>query len=354
MENELQHHGVKGQKWGIRRFQNKDGSLTNAGRKRRRKDGGDDAEEPKKSSSKSTKGSSDDSKKTTSKSTKGKSETPEKKPEEKSEEVVDPAVKKKEVLESRSAKALYENAALFDDNELRAAYNRLQLEKNIKELAPKEVSKGEQYVNDFIHYGTKASKAMGTGIDIYNNVAKIYNAFSDEGNLPIINTGGKSKDKKKSNNDDDNDDDNNDNNSKSNRNSKKDSKGSKDSKETERSNESNESKGSKKEKPFSRSKDSKSDKKTDKNDEPEVTVENPRSSRKKEKKYRGENQARYKKEDPDIIDMEYDKDSGTYKQGRQAVDDRWANTPTSKIVDPQYRLSGQNYVAGLLDEPKKK
>lgn len=33
---ELYHHGIKGQKWGIRRFQNKDGSLTNAGRKRER------------------------------------------------------------------------------------------------------------------------------------------------------------------------------------------------------------------------------------------------------------------------------------------------------------------------------
>jgi hypothetical protein len=30
----LEHHGVKGQKWGIRRFQNPDGSLTAKGRKR--------------------------------------------------------------------------------------------------------------------------------------------------------------------------------------------------------------------------------------------------------------------------------------------------------------------------------
>ena len=33
-ENELTHHGVLGMKWGVRRYQNKDGSLTEAGKKR--------------------------------------------------------------------------------------------------------------------------------------------------------------------------------------------------------------------------------------------------------------------------------------------------------------------------------
>ena len=34
MNNELEHHGILGMKWGVRRYQNEDGSLTAAGKKR--------------------------------------------------------------------------------------------------------------------------------------------------------------------------------------------------------------------------------------------------------------------------------------------------------------------------------
>ena len=39
MDNHLEHHGIIGMKWGVRRYQNKDGTLTNAGKKRYSTDG---------------------------------------------------------------------------------------------------------------------------------------------------------------------------------------------------------------------------------------------------------------------------------------------------------------------------
>ncbi len=36
-KNELYHHGILGQKWGVRRYQNADGSLTDAGKARQKR-----------------------------------------------------------------------------------------------------------------------------------------------------------------------------------------------------------------------------------------------------------------------------------------------------------------------------
>jgi hypothetical protein len=36
LQNYLYHHGIKGQKWGVRRYQNEDGTLTKMGKRRRK------------------------------------------------------------------------------------------------------------------------------------------------------------------------------------------------------------------------------------------------------------------------------------------------------------------------------
>lgn len=118
---ELRHHGIKGQRWGIRRFQQKDGSLTPLGKRRRRKGEG-----------------SDDSAK---KETKPKS---------------------------------YKD---MTDDELKTNIERLRLEKTYKDLDrevnPQTVSRGKKFVNDFIDKAIIPA-ATEAGKDVLKKAATKY------------------------------------------------------------------------------------------------------------------------------------------------------------------------------------
>lgn len=142
--NELQHWGIKGQKWGVRRFQNEDGSLTAEGRKRYGK------------------GSE----------TEAKTETVEE--------------KKARILKSRSAKELYQNADLFTTQELQEAYNRLTLERNLKSLAPAEVNKGEKFMDATINWGKKVSNLVQVGTELYSNMEKVRKLIDGEPETPKV------------------------------------------------------------------------------------------------------------------------------------------------------------------------
>ena len=113
MENELYHFGIKGMRWGVRRYQNPDGSLTNAGKKRLGK--GHTSNEENDSSNKS---------------------------------------KTKTVKE-------------MSNDELSQAITRLQLEEKYKSLSPENVSKGKKFVDTVANDVLKPA-----AIDIGKQVAK--------------------------------------------------------------------------------------------------------------------------------------------------------------------------------------
>lgn len=141
----LEHHGVKGQKWGIRRFQNKDGSLTPAGRKRYGDDSGGGESSPAQKRSffgRKSSGSSSSSKSS-------KDQTKEKK-----------------------------DISSMTDEELSKAINRIRLEQAYSQLliqtAPKpQVSRGKKFTNTLFNEVIKPS-AISAGKSVLNDLLVKY------------------------------------------------------------------------------------------------------------------------------------------------------------------------------------
>ena len=142
MDNELYHYGVLGMRWGVRRYQNKDGSLTKAGQKRYNKEMAKVREKNK---------ALNNSIKTKAKLEKLDSKKKELKEKEKSfknGKSASDMVKKDET--STKSKKISD----MSDDELRTTLNRMQMEKNamdlqrqISSLNAQNVSTGRKIAN---------------------------------------------------------------------------------------------------------------------------------------------------------------------------------------------------------------
>lgn len=126
--NQLQHHGIQGMKWGVRRYQNKDGTLTATGKKRY--SGKDSPVKPHEDHSK-----------------------------------------------AHSEKRIQE----MSDKELRERLSRLNMEQQYKKLSPSKVSKGKKVLDDAIKVGTTVATVTSTALTIYNNFDKIKGIFKKNG-----------------------------------------------------------------------------------------------------------------------------------------------------------------------------
>ena len=126
MENELMHWGIKGMKWGIRRYQNKDGSLTPAGKKRYDKEMAKLKEEEK--------------------IAKNKLRTQAKlnKLDEKRKEIE--ALKRGKPIAKSTKQHSKPSVKDMSDEELRQTVNRLLMEQQYAKLNPQQVSAGQKFV----------------------------------------------------------------------------------------------------------------------------------------------------------------------------------------------------------------
>lgn len=136
MENyELYHYGVLGQKWGVRRYQAKDGSLTPAGKKRYARE-----LEKVKAEQKVVK------KKQQTKAKIDKLEAMKKEVADQKAELS--GKKKKPDVDVKSLlKPKTKSVKDMSDQELKDAVARLELERRYNDLTPKQTSKGKQVVD---------------------------------------------------------------------------------------------------------------------------------------------------------------------------------------------------------------
>lgn len=165
MENDLQHHGIKGQRWGVRRFQNSNGSLTPAGKKRYGYDDNKVNSSDVKRLKKAIKTANKDAK-----SLRKAGYT-------KEADTIDGVVKKNTVRleKAKNYKGEQHNRVKkMSDQELRQKINRIKMENEYKNLT-KETNKGKKAVQTFI----AGASAIMT-IRKAHQAFKTYKKFGDD------------------------------------------------------------------------------------------------------------------------------------------------------------------------------
>lgn len=161
---ELYHHGVKGQRWGIRRYQNKDGSLTAAGKKRYDRDIRENNAKKKDNRIKDLEETGPDPKRWVKEDLK------------RSKDVVDTnatlvkELKKIEESTTSKPKAKRLNLENMSDKELRDKINRELLEQQYNKLfadiSPAQVSRGREILRNTLETAGSVLAITGSALSV--------------------------------------------------------------------------------------------------------------------------------------------------------------------------------------------
>lgn len=148
-ENVLAHYGILGMKWGVRRYQNKDGSLTTEGKKRYGDSNDADA---------------------------GKRKSP--------DQIESEKQKKRDV----------KNRGTFSNAELKEKIERLKMEKELRELTKSEISPGRKFVDEILmEVGKRTLTTVLTGAALYGTKAVVSKEFDAKEFAESLYNGGPKK-----------------------------------------------------------------------------------------------------------------------------------------------------------------
>lgn len=156
----LAHHGIKGQRWGIRRFRNEDGTLTSAGKKRYSSD-----------STKNRNQQEIDNKNQEQPSTLSKARDVTRA----ASETIGATQQALRAIDNISRRNTTNKVDLskMTNKELQDAITRMNLERQYQQLTQKEVSKGRQFLEDFLSIVGPAVTVTGGALSIAIAIKKL-------------------------------------------------------------------------------------------------------------------------------------------------------------------------------------